>query len=398
MREAWFDRLLVVTHVPHYQYEGKTYAYGPYTREINIWCDLFRQTVIAAPVRFGRPGGDCLPVHAQAKLEHLPESGGKGVLAKLRQITLLPLMAAKLLRLSRSADLMHIRCPGNLGFVGILIAPFTKHRRIAKYAGQWTPIPGEGLSVRFQRLLLQSRWWNAPILAYTSGSTEKSSSVVPFTGAGLSEMEVAVARAAAARRGHTAPQRVLYVGRLSKAKNVDVLLKSIANLAERGIALECEIVGDGPERDSLQKNALSLGVSAKVSFTGGITPSDVLERYARADVLVLASDTEGWPKALMEGMAFGLVCIGSDHGLSAEMLADGRGFLVPPRDSAALTNALLSVLAMQPADTQQMRNRAATWAQRYTLEQFRDSLVRVLKTTRGNTEPGRHAARVGVNA
>jgi glycosyltransferase involved in cell wall biosynthesis len=103
-------------------------------------------------------------------------------------------------------------------------------------------------------------------------------------------------------------------------------------------------------------------------------------------VLVLASETEGWPKAIAEGMAFGLICIGSDRGFVPEMLGEGRGIALCPGDEAALTGALRQI-ASSPASYEAMRVRAAAWAQKYTLEGLRDSL-RDLLTERWGMPPG----------
>jgi glycosyltransferase involved in cell wall biosynthesis len=88
---------------------------------------------------------------------------------------------------------------------------------------------------------------------------------------------------------------------------------------------------------------------------------------------VLASENEGWPKALAEAMAFGLVCIGSDRGLMPWMLGEGRGIAVAAGDVKALAQALASV-AGSHAMCREMSERAALWAQSYSLEGLREAL------------------------
>jgi glycosyltransferase involved in cell wall biosynthesis len=99
----------------------------------------------------------------------------------------------------------------------------------------------------------------------------------------------------------------------------------------------------------------------------------VLKYYQQAHVLVLASQTEGWPKAIAEAMAFGLVCIGSQRGMVPEMLGEQRGLLVPPGDVDALTAALQQIAAT-PQEYSAMSARAAQWGQRYSLEELRDAI------------------------
>ena len=132
------------------------------------------------------------------------------------------------------------------------------------------------------------------------------------------------------------------------------------------------IVGEGPERGALEQLAESLGLAPHVRFTGGLPFEAVIGHLEASDALVLASETEGWPKSLAEGMAFGLACIGSTIGFVPEML-QGRGLAVPPRDEDALTAALAKI-AESPDRLAPMRRAAADWAQRYSLEGLKDAL------------------------
>ena len=86
------------------------------------------------------------------------------------------------------------------------------------------------------------------------------------------------------------------------------------------------------EYDSLQKLASERGVLDRVHFAGGVEFDQVFDFYEQSHVLVLASETEGWPKAIAEAMACGVVCVGSDRGLVPWMLGEGRGFTVEPGD------------------------------------------------------------------
>jgi glycosyltransferase involved in cell wall biosynthesis len=105
--------------------------------------------------------------------------------------------------------------------------------------------------------------------------------------------------------------RVLFVGRLSRAKNVDILLRALAQANAAGAELTCTVAGTGSELDSLRHLAARLGIQECVEFTGGMGYEKVLDQFERAHILVLVSESEGWPKALVEAMTYGLLCIGS---------------------------------------------------------------------------------------
>ena len=201
--------------------------------------------------------------------------------------------------------------------------------------------------------------------------------MVSFFTSVLSREQLARGRRAAEAKEFVLPLRVLFVGRLSAAKNVDVLLRAVARLRDGGVAVECSVAGDGTERGCLETLASELGIAGRVRFTGGLELERIIECYERAHVLVLASETEGWPKAIAEAMAFGLVCVGCDRGLVPEMLGEGRGFVVPPRDLDALV-AVLGRIAGDPGALQQMSARAAAWSRQYSLEGLAEALRALL--------------------
>ena len=370
-------RLLIITHVVHYQFGGEIYAYGAYAREIELWADLFREVAIAAPCRAESPPGDCLAFqHANISIIPQLETGGRTLGAKMKQVLLLPRMIINLLSAARKADAIHVRCPGNLGLLGVLIAPLCSRRLIAKYAGQWGGYPGEPSSVRLQRWLLRSSWWHGPVTVYGSWP-DQPSHVVPFFTSMLTDAQVFRAMSVAFMRNGKPIDHLLYVGRLSNSKHVDTFLEAIARMRDEGISFRCSVVGEGAARAELETQARELGIEQNVNFAGGVNFEQVQNFYAQSDVLVLVSETEGWPKALAEGMAYGLICIGSNRGLVPAMLSNGRGIVVEPGNAEQLADALREIVR-SPQDFQPMRLRAAAWASQHSTEGLREALGELL--------------------
>lgn len=378
------ERLLILARVTHYQHEGRLYGYTPYAREIELWADIFPKVMIAGTCRNEPPPGDCM-AFTRANISILPvvEGGGHGFKARLKQMLMLPRMVWQVLGYLRRADAVHARCPCDLGCLGLVFAPLFSRYLIAKYATQWLAFDGEPVSWRIQRALIKSRWWKGPVTVYGHWP-EQPAKVIPFFTSVLSEAQLSRARAAAARPRDPSKLRVLFVGRLSASKNVDILLRAVAGARTRSRLISCTVIGEGPERASLEALARSLGIAERVVFTGGVPFEEVLGHYEHADMLVLASNVEGWPKAVAEGMAFGLVCAGSACGLIPQMLGEERGFIVPPRSVESLRAALEQVAA-DPQRAAKMGKSAATWAQRFSLERLGDSLRRVIQERWGET-------------
>lgn len=409
--------LLVCSHVQHYRYDGRLHAFAPYARELELWAGLFRELVIAAPLCDAPPPADTVAFAARnIRLVPVPLTGGARLRDKLRLAVCLPVTAWRLSRALWAADAAHVRCPGNMGLLGLLLAPLIfrlkrlVHSRhfaagpgargtglplIAKYAGQWSRYPTEPCTFRLQRWLLRSRWWGSPVTVYGDWPGQPSH-VVPFFTSVMTAGQMERAREAAAARTCQGAPRVLFVGRLTRPKNVDVLLQAMSLLAHQGLRLPATIVGEGPDRGRLETLAKELQLCAQpdpqVTFAGGLPFDDVLAAYAQHDVLVLVSDTEGWPKAITEAMAFGVVCVAARQGIVPRMLADGRGLTVPGRDPAALADALRQLANMQPATRLTMSRAAAAWGQQYSAESLQAALRDVL-VKHWDTRPGteRHA-------
>jgi len=375
-------RLVVVTSVVHYSHQGQLYAYGPYARELEVWADLFEAVTVAGPLRHARPAGDCLPVRRHnIGMAPQREAGGQRWIDKLAYLWLGPLIAVELSRELARAEAIHVRCPCNLGLLGVLLAPLFSKYLVAKYAGQWTSYPGEPPTVRLQRRLLASRWWHGPVTVYGACGRQPSH-VVPFFTSLLTDEHMARAKAASGSRTIESASRILYVGRLSRSKNVGAILGGVARVRAAGLELTCTIAGEGPERANLEARSAELGLTGHVRFTGGLSFDQILEQLERADILALVSETEGWPKAIVEAMAFGLVCIGSDRGQIPRLLGGGRGIVVAPGDEKALADSLIRIVS-DPESFRPMIHAASAWAQQFSLGGLRASIRELLETRWG---------------
>lgn len=169
--------------------------------------------------------------------------------------------------------------------------------------------------------------------------------------------------------------RLLAVGRLDEIKGFDVLLDACARLRDAGVAFSCEIVGEGELRRSLEDRVASLRLEGCVALPGAMAQEEVRARLYRASVFVMPSvvaadgNMDGIPVALMEAMAAGLPVVSTTVSGIPEIVSDGsNGRLVPPRDPAALADAIRSLL-----DDPEGRRRLAAGARETVERQFNAS-------------------------
>lgn len=147
---------------------------------------------------------------------------------------------------------------------------------------------------------------------------------------------------------------LIFCGRLNEHKNVDVLIKSIAEIKKKNSKIKCIITGDGPERKSLEKLAKDLKLEKNVSFKGFIDKSeDVISLMKSSKVFVLPSTREGFGISVIEAMSCGLPVITTNHkdNASKDLIANGKTGFVCKLDKKTFTlnieKALLSYKKMK---------------------------------------------------
>lgn len=146
-------------------------------------------------------------------------------------------------------------------------------------------------------------------------------------------------------RGEEDPWVLVNVGSMDQVyKRQDLLIEMVARLRSKGLPVRLILVGYGRYRPMYEECAQKLGIADYVTFTGSVSPGQgVREQLDRADVFVLASETEGLANVLMEAGARGLPIISTDVGGSSEFVDQAE--LVPPSDLDALTQSVGELLS-----------------------------------------------------
>ncbi len=129
--------------------------------------------------------------------------------------------------------------------------------------------------------------------------------------------------------------RLLYVGRVSKEKDLDVLVQAFRQLRGENVPVQLSIVGHGPYSKALAEQL------PEACFTGYLTGKALARAYASADIFVFPSTTDTFGNVIIEAQAAGLPVIVSDEGGPAELVREGEtGLITKARDAASFARAI----------------------------------------------------------
>lgn len=137
---------------------------------------------------------------------------------------------------------------------------------------------------------------------------------------------------------------LLYVGRLGREKNISFLLRAFGEVVRRLDSARLVLVGGGPARDELVREAAGLGLAGKIIFTGPVAPEGVKDCYAGADLFVMASLTETQGLVVGEAKAAGLPTVAVRAQGVSEMVNEGVDGFLTPHDERVFAEVVCRVL------------------------------------------------------
>ncbi|HLX26607.1 MAG TPA: glycosyltransferase [Candidatus Cybelea sp.] len=287
----------------------------------------------------------------------------------------LPLVSrANLNGIIKRLTIVHVHSPFVTGWMGLRYARrygmpivYTYHTQLEAYAHY---VPFEPNATRFAASQLTRAFANqadavvVPTPAMAARLRDLGVTVrIEVVPSGIEVERFAAGRrdeALRARLGVRTDERmVLYVGRLAKEKNVELLLHALAQSNGESPKLKLVIAGDGPHRSELERVARESGASAATRFLGSIDREALPDLYASADAFAMPSTTETQGLVLAEALAAGAYVIAADAPQNLDVLGDA-GVIVPPAPEAFA--AALKAIPPRGRFTLQARRKAESFS------------------------------------
>ncbi|HJP58400.1 MAG TPA: glycosyltransferase [Gemmatimonadaceae bacterium] len=377
----------IISDAHHYiDPAGRLYGLFPLARQFEQWAALFREVVICAPLLPGAPKITHVPYAAQnIRLLPIKPAGGDTIRAKVNLLKRIPEWWRAIAELFREVDAVHLRCPNNIGILGLIALRNTRFPSYAIYTGNWEGYPGEPITYRGQRVALR-RWFRGPVGAYLSTPVEHSR-IKPTFSPSYSETEwreqtepVASKIVKLRERSPARRLQLLSVGHLSANKNQRYVLRLLQSLLKAGVPAQVTIAGHGPLRAELEGFASSLNISEHVTFSGLLGPAELHNAYLAADFVIQPSFTEGFSKVPVEAMLHGTIPLLSDIPVNARIVADSRCGATFTLDTEQSAFDRLLPIWRDPTEMIACIERGREYARSKTLEAWGAELAELLKT------------------
>lgn len=368
--------LTVISSAPLIQTSEGIFLYKPYETEMQLWarntdninfcCPVWKEdrNLLKSEVSF--------KVHKTVELIEFDITGSKNSIYAIKAVLV---NAYRIFKVMHAAEHIHLRCPGNVGLIACVVQIlFPKKKKTAKYAGNWDLKAAQPWSYRVQKWILNNTFLTKNMQVLVYGEWEGSSiNIKPFFTATYFDREIN----SVVPRSLNDKIRFIFVGILTEGKRPLYAVQLVQRLIQRGVNASLQLYGEGADRVLLESYIATHKLENYIQLEGNQPKEVVQEAYKNAHFLVLASKSEGWPKAVAEAMFWGCLPLATNVSCINNMMDSGnRGILLTLDLETDVTNILLHLNS--PELYREKSEKALTWSQEYTIEKFESEIKKLL--------------------
>lgn len=357
---------------------GRWYSTGGFPLQMAAIGSLFSDMALLVLRGEAEAGG--IPLPEKARVIALPRPAGRDFRRKLSVFFNQRFYFRQIAQFVKEADVVHVPLPGDLPFLGLVVALFSGKPLIARYCGLWEDTSNATVMNRVTKACLRVFAGGRRVMLATGvGSEPPAPRMHWIFSTPLSAAELAQIRPVL-DRGLGNPARLVYIGRLSEEKGVNYLIQAIRRLKEDGFQPlpQVTLIGNGPERPTLEGLVRELRCTDAIHFAGQLDRTMLSSQLMQADLCIQPSLTEGYSKAWLDAMAHGLPLVASDVGAARFVTGtEGeRGWLVPPGSAGALADQLREILSGS-IDWPALRKRCRQYVEGRTLEAWAEEIGQI---------------------
>ncbi|MEZ5017512.1 MAG: glycosyltransferase [Flavipsychrobacter sp.] len=319
-------RLLIISHTSHfYDENGQIVGWGPTIREMDYLAERFGEVVHVACLHKNvkAPASSVPYGNKNVRYVPIPSYGGENIKEKISIITNAFTILKTIAKELKHADVFQFRAPTAMGMYVIpYLSIFSNKKGWYKYAGNWVR-EVQPFSYTFQRSWLLKRQKRKITI---NGSWENQpSKCLSFENPCLDNEDRKLGSIVVQSKVYAKPLVLCFVGRLDKEKGVYNMLDAIKRHPDKSSFVRLDIVGDSAEKAEMEEYAKDVGLP--IIFHGALPRAEVFEIYKQSHLLLLPSQSEGFPKVVAEAANFGCIPVVSDVSSIGQYVKQDNGFL-----------------------------------------------------------------------
>lgn len=368
-------KFLVITSAPTLKEGDKILAYAPYVNEMNLWFSNINEVKIVSPTKYNNKLLKKNFDRQDIKISSIPELSLVSFKEIIKTLFKLPIVIYKIFIEMLWADHIHIRVPGNIGLLGVLIQmAFPKKIKTAKYAGNWDPKSAQPFSYRIQKWLLSNTFLtrNIKVLVYGNWSNQ-TKNIMPFFTATYYENEIKKIP----KKDLKGKIKFVFVGNFSVGKQPLKSVQVVERLYRKGFHVELNMYGDGEEYKKVEKYVEDKNLNKIIILKGNSSKACIKKAFQESHFLVFISKSEGWPKVVAESMFWSCLPISTNVSCIPFMLGNGeRGAII--EDNIDTIVETIEIYLRNEEKYQKTVKNAKLWSQQYTLDRFKNEIKKLV--------------------
>jgi glycosyltransferase involved in cell wall biosynthesis len=372
-------QLVVFSHKPCWASTLSTTGYatdGGFAFQMQALSELFDATRLIVPCSpvGERPGEIPITGH-NLTVTPIANPGGTGIWRKLALPWWLARHSMQLLRETRKADVIHAPIPGDIGTIGMLLAPMFGKPLFVRHCGNW--FVQRTMAERFWKWFMEKFASGENLMLVTGGAVGPPSLHNPnlqwIFSTSLREQELkatGLPRKAFSGEG----LRLIIACRQEREKGTGIVIESLALLLKEFPGVALDVLGDGTAIDEFKHLAQERKLDRRITFHGKVNHQEVIGLLQQADLFCYpTSASEGFPKVVLEALACGLPVITTQVSVLPQLLANGCGILLQDTTPESVAQAVRKCLSDKEG-YRLMSAKAIETARQYSLERWRDTI------------------------
>ena len=370
MRIKKRTKLIVISHTAHYfNEENKIAGWAPTVNELNYISDNWEEVVHLGCFNGEKEAPSGLAIYKKSNIRFIPLPYFTDIRSK--DGIMVFKNAFRLIRLLEKEIVEHcdiqLRLPTGFAFVYL---PYFFFRRgkfnlWAKYGGNWID-KNVSKTFKIQKWFLE-KGISVPKATINGKWTNQKKHIFTFENPCLTDEDINIGKKVIANKNWEGSLTAIFVGRLESFKGIDKIINLFDNTTFDKIG-KVEIVGDGPLRAWCEEKAK--GNQTLFNFHGFLSQREIHHLLSESHILILPSESEGFPKVVAEGACFGCIPVVTDISCIGQYITHEHGMLINENSIEGLRKSIMNLNLTPSSKLKQMAINLNSMASLFTYEAY----------------------------